>query len=228
MSRLEGRRVAVAGAGGSLGPAVVRALAREGAWVSGCERDAARLESLADALGQSHVADLTTAAGAQGWAQAAREVDALLHLVGGWRGGAPLHEAPEDDLAWLRALLLDTVVHTTRAFAPALRAAGPRGRFALVSARQARHPAAGNAAYAAMKAAAETWALAFGAELAETGGTANAVVVNALVTPQMRAAEPQKACATFTDVGDVAEALIFLCTDEAGAMNGQRLALHGP
>lgn len=228
MSRLEGRRVAVAGAGGSLGPAVVRALAREGAWVSGCEHDPARLEPLTGVLGQSHTADLTTVAGAQGWAQAAGEVDALLHLVGGWRGGAPLHDAPEEDLAWLRALLFDTVVHTTRAFAPALRAAGPRGRFALVSARQARRPAAGNAAYAATKAAAETWALAFGAELAETGGTANAVVVNALVTPQMRADEPQKAFATFTDVGHVAEALVFLCADEAGAMNGQLVALHGP
>jgi NAD(P)-dependent dehydrogenase (short-subunit alcohol dehydrogenase family) len=226
--RLEGRRVAVAGAGGSLGPVVVRALAREGAWVSGCERDAQRLEPLADVLGHAHVADLTTAAGAQDWARAAGTVDVLLHLVGGWRGGQPLHEAPDEDLAWLHAVLFDSVVQTTRAFAPVLRAAGPRGRFALVSARQARHPSAGNAAYAATKAAAETWALAFGAELAETGGTANAVVVNALVTPQMRAAEPEKAFASFTDVGAVAEALVFLCTDEAGAMNGQRLALHGP
>ena len=50
----------------------------------------------------------------------------------------------------------------------ALVAAGERGRFALVSSAQAQNPGAGNAAYAATKAAAEAWTLAFGRELAET------------------------------------------------------------
>jgi NAD(P)-dependent dehydrogenase (short-subunit alcohol dehydrogenase family) len=229
--RLEGRVIAVAGAGGSLGPVVVRALAAEGASVAATDRDADLLASLGDAVAHTATADLVTPDGAVAWRDAvARDlgaVDGLLHLVGGWRGGQALHEAPLEDLDLLERLLFRTVVHTTRAFAGDLRAAGDRGRFALVSAAQAQRPSAGNAAYAAMKAAAEAWTLAFAQELAETGATANAVVINALVTPQMRAEHPEKAYRTFTDAEEIAEALVFLCSDAARKMTGQRLALHG-
>ena len=97
-------------------------------------------------------------------------VTGVAHLVGGWRGGKPLPEAPLEDWALLHDLLIRTVQHTTRAFAPALKAAGDRGRFVLVSSQQAQAPTSTNAAYAAAKAAAEAWTLAFADELAETRG----------------------------------------------------------
>jgi NAD(P)-dependent dehydrogenase (short-subunit alcohol dehydrogenase family) len=228
MTNLEGRTIAVAGAGGALGPAVVDALARAGARVAACDANPQALESL-DAV-HSCVADLASATGAAEWADTVRAelgpVHGLIHLVGGWRGGAPLDQAPLADLDLLQTLLFRTVVHTTRAFAADLRAAGENGRFALVSAAQAQKPSSGNAAYAAMKAAAETWTLAFAAELKDSGATANLVVVNALVTDAMRTANPDKAYRTFTDVEEVAGALVYLCSDAARKMSGQRLALH--
>lgn len=226
-ARLEARRVAVAGAGGALGPHVVAALAAEGAWVAVAGRDAERLAAAAPDAGHVHAADLATAEGATAWADAVGAVDALLHLVGGWRGGHPLDETDLADLELLERLLFRSVVHTTRAFAPRLKAAGTRGRFALVSSTVVARPTAGNAAYAATKAAAEAWTLAFAAELAATGGTANVAVVTAIVTPAMRAEHPEKAFKTFTDAGDIAAALAYLCSDAAGKMNGQRLSLHG-
>jgi NAD(P)-dependent dehydrogenase (short-subunit alcohol dehydrogenase family) len=229
--RLDGRVVAVAGAGGALGPVVVRALAQEGTRVAACDRAEGPLERVRDVAADARVADLSTPDGAVAWrdgvVDALGEVHALLHLVGGWRGGAPLHEAPLEDLDLLEALLFRTVVHTTRAFARDLEGAGERGRFALVSAAQAQRPGAGNAAYAAMKAAAEAWTLAFAQELRDSGATANLIVINALVTPQMRAESPEKAFKTFTDAEEIAEALVFLCSDAARKMNGQRLPLHG-
>jgi NAD(P)-dependent dehydrogenase (short-subunit alcohol dehydrogenase family) len=229
--RLEGRVVAVAGAGGALGPVVVRALAQEGARVAACDRAEGPLDAVRDLAADARVADLATPEGAVAWRDAATgalgEVHALLHLVGGWRGGRRLHEAPLGDLDLLETLLFRTVVHTTRAFAADLEAAGERGRFALVSAAQAQRPSAGNAAYAAMKAAAESWTLAFAQELRDSGATANVVVINALVTPQMRAESPDKAFRTFTDAEEIAEALVFLVSDAGRKMTGQRLALHG-
>ncbi|WP_205699395.1 SDR family NAD(P)-dependent oxidoreductase [Conexibacter sp. SYSU D00693] len=223
---LEGRRIAVAGAGGALGPAVVRALAEQGAWVAAADRDAGALEVVREHAGDARTADLASAEGAAQWAAALGEVDGLLHLVGGWRGGRTVEALDLADLELLERLLLHTVVHSTRAFAPALKAAGPRGRFALVSSTVAQRPVAGNAAYAAAKAAAEAWTLTFAAELAEHGATANVVVVNALVTDRMRADEPGNAFASHTHVDDVAAALAYLVSDAAHAMNGQRLALH--
>jgi NAD(P)-dependent dehydrogenase (short-subunit alcohol dehydrogenase family) len=224
--RLEGRRIAVAGAGGGLGPTVVRALAAQGAWVAAGDRMEDRLEPLRDVAGDTRVIDLSTTEGAKAWAGALGEVDGLLHLVGGWRGGKHVEEMDLADLELLETLLFRTVVHATCAFAPLLKAAAARGRFATVSSSVVGRPTAGNAAYAATKAAAEAWTRTLAAELAETGGTANIVVVNAIVTPQMRAEHPDTAYKTFTDVEEIAEALVFLCSDAARKMNGQHLHLH--
>ena len=42
----------------------------------------------------------------------------------------------------------------------------------------------------------------------------------------MRDENPDKAYKTFTDVDEIADALVFLCSDAARKMNGQRLSLH--
>jgi NAD(P)-dependent dehydrogenase (short-subunit alcohol dehydrogenase family) len=215
---LDGRRIAVAGAGGLLGPHVVRTLTAQGAVVlAGDVRDEA-LDPVRDAAADARVADLATEEGARAWADALGEVDGLLHLVGGWRGGEAVEAMDLADLEWLETLLFRTVVHATRAFAPKLKAAGERGRFAIVSSSAVARPTAGNAAYAAAKAAAEAWTLGFAAELRETGGTANVVVVNALTD------DPRHA--TFAHVADVADALAYVCSDAARRMKGQRLHLH--
>ena len=59
------------------------------------------------------------------------------------------------------------------------------------------------------------------------GSTANAVVIGAIVTPEMRAERPDETFATFTPAGDIAEAIAYLFSDAASTMNGQRLVLRG-
>jgi NAD(P)-dependent dehydrogenase (short-subunit alcohol dehydrogenase family) len=205
---------------------VVRALAAAGAWVAAGGRDPARLEALREVAGDVRAADLSTAASAAAWAEAIGPVDGLVHLVGGWRGGAVLEELDLADLELLETQLFHTVVHATRAFAPTLKAAGARGRCALVSSSVVGRPTPGNAAYAATKAAAEAWMLTLASELAPSGGTANVVVVDAIATPAMRAEHPGQDDTGLTDADDIAAALAYLCSDAARAMNGQRLRLH--
>jgi NAD(P)-dependent dehydrogenase (short-subunit alcohol dehydrogenase family) len=177
----------------------------------------------------TYAVDLLDPEATDGWAAHIAErfggVDALIHLVGGWRGGKPISEAPVEDDEFLHALLVRTVQTATRAFLPHL--AARAGRFAIVSSLQAQAPTSTNAAYASSKAAAEAWTLALADELAESGGTANIVVVNAIVTPEMRAQNPDKPYKTFTDAEHIAEALAFLLSDAGSKMNGQRLSLHG-
>ena len=216
--------IVVTGAGGSLGPYVARALADAGRDLCCCDTDTSRLEGLP---GRHDEVDLLDDDATREWAQSLDGVTGVAHLVGGWRGGKPLSEAPLEDWTLLRDLLIRTVQHTTRAFAPALKAAGERGRFVLVSSQQAQAPTSTNAAYASAKAAAEAWTLAFADELEETRGTANVLVVNAIVTPEMREKNPDKAYATFTDARHMADAIAWLMSDAAVAMNGQRLSLHG-
>jgi NAD(P)-dependent dehydrogenase (short-subunit alcohol dehydrogenase family) len=234
MRDLDGRVVAIAGAGGGLGPLVAARLAAAGATVAGTDRDQEHLDSLAADLGiaaerwDGRAVDLLDEEAARGWCAALVErfgrVDGLVHLVGGWRGGKPLHEAPLADWDLLHDLLVRTVQHTTRAFHDQL-AASEHGRFVLVSAKQAQSPTNTNAAYAAAKAAAEAWTLALADGFGSGGATANIVVVEAILTPRMREENPGKRFPTFTPAEQVAEAIAFLCSDAGEKMNGQRFPL---
>ncbi|HEY7150184.1 MAG TPA: SDR family oxidoreductase [Solirubrobacterales bacterium] len=235
MTRLDGRVIAVAGAAGGLGPSVVRRLAEERATIAATDISQDRLDQLGDDLVLSdqrydgRSVDLLDEEATRSWASDLRErfgrVDGLLHLVGGWRGGQPLPEAPLSDYDWLHDLLVRTVQHTTRAFWEAL-VASEHGRFVLVSSSQAQRPEGTNAAYAAAKAASESWTLALADSFKDTSATANIVVVNAILTPTMRQENPDKPFRTFTSAEQIAEAICFVCSDAAAKMNGQRLSLH--
>jgi NAD(P)-dependent dehydrogenase (short-subunit alcohol dehydrogenase family) len=232
-SSLADRVIAIAGAGGNLGPTVVQRLAPTGARLALGGRDEAPLEALArDAGAEADTAavDLLDAEAARAWAQGIAHrhgrIDALVHLVGGWRGGKPIEEAPLEDWDFLSSLLVRTVQHATQAFAQHLTASG-HGRFVLVSAGQAQSPTHPNAVYAAAKAASEAWTLALADRFKGTGATANIVVVGAIVTPQMRTESPDKDFSTFTPAEEIAAAIAYLCSDSASSMNGQRVTLRG-
>lgn len=234
---LEERVIAIAGAAGGLGPVVARTLADQGATLALTDINAERLDALIEQLAvpeesiDARVSDLLTEDGARAWAAALEQrfgrTDVLLHLVGGWRGGQPIAEAPISDYDWLHDLLVRTVQNATRAFYEALRQS-PHGRFVLVSSAQAQRPDGTNAAYAATKAAAETWTLALADSFRseESAATANVIVVNAILTPRMREESPEKEFKTFTSAEEIAGALAFLCSDTAAKMNGKRLSLH--
>ncbi len=233
MNDLDGRVIAIAGVGGGLGPLVAARLAEAGATVAGTDRNQGVLDAVAAdlAIGErwdGRAVDLLDEDAVRAWCAALvgrfGRVDGLVHLVGGWRGGKPLHEAPLSDWDLLHDLLVRTVQHTTRAFHDQL-AASEHGRFVLVSAKQAQSPTNTNAAYAAAKAAAEAWTLAFADGFEPGGATANIVVVDALLTPRMREENPGKDFPTFTPAEQVAEAIAFLCSDAGEKMNGQRLPL---
>jgi NAD(P)-dependent dehydrogenase (short-subunit alcohol dehydrogenase family) len=234
MSNLDGRVLAIAGIAGGLGPMVAERLAAGGATVAGADVSQERVDTVGAGLAlpperwDGRAVDLLDEGATGGWCAALLErfgrVDALLHLVGGWRGGQPLHEEPLSDWDLLHDLLIRTVQHTTRAFHDAL-LASEHGRFVLVSAKQAQSPSNSNAAYAAAKAAAEAWTLALADGFEGTAATANIVVVDAILTPRMREESPGEAFPTFTPAEHIAEAIAFLCSDAAGKMNGQRLPL---
>ena len=233
---LDDRVIAIAGVGGGLGPAVAARLGAAGAIVAGADRDQDGADAVGASLGLGErwdgaAVDLTDEDAVGAWRDGLVErhgrVDGLIHLVGGWRGGQPLHEEPLADWDLLHQLLIRTVQLTTRAFHGQL-AASAHGRFVLVSAKQAQRPSNGNAAYAAAKAAAEAWTLAYADGFGPGGATANIIVVDAILTPRMRAENPGKEFPTFTPTEHIADAIAFLCSDAAAEMNGTRLMLTMP
>lgn len=237
MGSLDDRVIAIAGAGGGLGPVVAQRLAAAGAKLALTDRDQARLDAVVADLGvdedrvDARVVDLLDPEAGATWSAAIEQrlgrVDGLAHLVGGWRGGEPLATFPLEDYELLHDLLVRTVINTTRGFYDHL-AASENGRFVLVSSSQAQGPDGTNAAYGATKAAAEAWTIALADSFREAGSaaTSNVLVINAIVTPQMRAQSPEKEYRTFTDADEIAAGIEFLCGDGARKMNGKRLPLY--
>ncbi|MET9293473.1 SDR family NAD(P)-dependent oxidoreductase [Streptomyces sp. NPDC003077] len=239
---LEGAVVAVAGAAGPAGRAVLLRLAEAGAVVVGADADAARLAEAVDAARYAHggatvtgdTVDLLDLAATREWASRTEKeygrIDGLVHLVGGWRGSASFAETDLADWDLLDKLLVRTLQHTSLAFQAPLERSG-NGRFVLVSAAGASKPTAGNAAYAAAKSAAEAWTLALGDAFRKAGGesgpraAAAILVVKALVNDQMRAERPKAKFAGFTDVTELATAITGVWDRPAGEVNGQRLWL---
>jgi NAD(P)-dependent dehydrogenase (short-subunit alcohol dehydrogenase family) len=229
LTSLEERVIAIAGAGGNLGPTVVRRLAPTGARLALGGRQRAPLDELGVKADIAEV-DLLDPGSARAWADGIAErlgrVDALVHLVGGWRGGTPIDEAPLEEWELLQSLLVRTLAHATQAFAQHLIDSG-RGRFVDISSGQAQTPTSKNAVYAAAKAAGEAWTLALADRFKGTGATANVIVVGSILTPRMRKESPDKDFSTFTPAEEIAEAIAYLCSDAAATMNGQRLTLRG-
>lgn len=237
--RLEGAVIAVAGAAGPAGQAALLKLAEEGARVVAADSDPARLAEAVDAARFAHggatvtgdTVDLLDLAATREWAERTEKefgrIDGLVHLVGGWRGSANFAETDLADWDALHALLVRTVQHTSLAFQGALERSG-NGRYLLISAAGASKPTAGNAAYAASKAAAEAWTLALGDAFRKAGGdgtppaAAAILVVKALVNAQMRADRPNAKFAGFTDVTDLAEAVAGTWSTSTQELNGTR------
>ncbi|MDQ1043272.1 SDR family oxidoreductase [Streptomyces sp. V4I2] len=239
---LSGAVIAVAGAGGPAGRATLLRLAEAGATVVGADNDPERLAEAVDAARYSaggatvtgETVDLLDLGSTRDWAVRTEKefgrIDGLVHLVGGWRGSETFVKTSLDDWDFLELLLIRTVQHTSLAFFEGLQRS-ERGRYLLISAAGASKPTAGNAAYAAAKAAAEAWTLALADAFRKAGGgdgprsAAAILVVKALVHDAMRAERPNARFAGFTDVKDLAEEIVEVWEKPAAEVNGKRLWL---
>ena len=239
-----GSLVVVTGAGGPAGTAMVQALVATGASVVGADRRQEPLDVVAATLGDAaslftgSVVDLLDAEATRAWADGVAashpsgtpRVDGVVHLVGGWRGGSRFTDNTVADSELMLDLLVRTLQHVSLSFHDHL-LASTRSEFVIVSAMAAEKPTAGNAAYAAAKAAAEAWTAAladsFGKEQKDSPATAAAttLVVKALVHDAMRAADPDKTFPGYTDVVDLAAETVALWALDAATANGLRKVL---
>ena len=233
---LNDRTVLITGANGGLGRAAARTLAARGARLALVGQDRGKLETLAGELDlpASHLllqaADLRDPAAAgrlvaavMGWSG---RLDVLLQLVGGWTGGKGLAEVPAADLEHMLAQHLWTTFHLVQAAVPPMLAGG-WGRLIAISSPYAVHPAAGGGPYAIAKAAQDTLFLTLAQELKGSGVTANLIQVRSIDAQSERLTHPSPKNASWTTLDEIIGAVIYLCSDVAGQVNGARLPLFG-
>lgn len=162
MSReLDGKVVLIAGATSGSGEAVSKALVGAGATVLAVGTRPDALQALADAVPgvDTHGCDLADRSAVAELAMRIHvkfgDIDGLVHLVGGWRGGGGIGGQSDEDWDFLERSFA-TLRNTSRVFYDDL-VASSAGRLAVVSSTAVDRPYAGGANYAAAKAAADAW-----------------------------------------------------------------------
>jgi NAD(P)-dependent dehydrogenase (short-subunit alcohol dehydrogenase family) len=238
MQRFQNCRCVVTGAADGIGRATVEKFLSEGADVLACDINH---DGLADLAGAGLLTmDITSADAPEQLMQAAENslggLDVLVNNAG-ISLGAPV-ESLDDDI-WDRVLdvNLHAVFRLSRAAIPQLKKSG-RGRIVNVGSVMSEFSAPGMAAYTVSKHGVAGFTKTLALELGVHGITANYVLPGAIVTGITRSvfeADTQfrefwTAKAALKRLGqpeDVANAIIFLASEEAAFVTGHGLKVDG-
>ena len=219
---------------GQVGETVARTFAERGARVIVVSRDAGEVASRTaeirgagfDAAG--YACDLADLAAVQSLAgRVAAEhggpLDALVNLAGGFAMSGPVADSDPEVWAQMTRINLLTAYCATKAFLPQLR----RSRGAIVYFAAAAALPGGSVsgmwAYAAAKGAVLTLMRAVAAEERDAGVRSNAVAPTAIRTATNL--ESMGEGARYVERQEVADAVWYLCSGEARAVNGQVVRL---
>jgi NAD(P)-dependent dehydrogenase (short-subunit alcohol dehydrogenase family) len=229
-----GQVVIVIGAGGNLGAAITRALARQGASLALADRQRPGLDRAAIGMeGAERLlmpgADARTREGAtrivaETMARFGR-IDALVNTVGTFKM-ASVADGAADDWSSLMDLNALSALRLSEAVLPPMLAKG-YGRIVHVGAAAGQRSFAGASVYAASKDAVLRITEAVSDENKSHGVTANCVLPGTIDTPQNRAAMPQADPALWVTPDDIAAVVTFLVSREAGAVTGVALPVTG-
>jgi 3-oxoacyl-[acyl-carrier protein] reductase len=221
VTQLQDKVIVIAGATSAAGRAVARALVDAGARVVVVGSHQGRLDELeveipgvvgerADLTDGDDVLELAMRVHAR-----VGDVDGVVHLVGGWRGGGGIAGQTEEDyrvlersftaLRYVSRVFFDDLVHSDA------------GRIAIVSSTTVEKPTAGGANYIAIKAASESWmrSLADGFRKAEAPAAAVTLRVKSLAGLEARLAD--EVVALWSTDGAASELNGRVTTLEAGA-----------
>lgn len=219
----------VTGSCGALGSAVAAAFADAGATVAAC--DIVDIDS-EDSLLESrenvafYQADFTDeAVVAETIDQVVSDhgqIDCLVNVAGTWRGGDPVEETDTDLFEMLFDINLKTMFLATKHALPALQAT--EGSVVSVSARSGLEGGTGDGVYRATKASVRIMTETVAEENLGTV-RANCVMPSVLDTPMNR--EMMTPSDEWVDPADVAEVILFLCSDAASVTSGAAVPVYG-
>jgi NAD(P)-dependent dehydrogenase (short-subunit alcohol dehydrogenase family) len=153
-------------------------------------------------------------------------IDALVHTVGAWRGGKPVHEADMADWDFLFNVNLRTTLLCCRAVIPQMLKQG-RGKIINVASRDGLAGSAGYAAYSASKSAVLRLTEALAEEVKASNINVNCIMPGTIDTPQNRAASPNADFSKWVEPSAIADVIQFLASDVSRAINGAAIPVFG-
>tara|TARA_B100000925_G_scaffold189311_1_gene143113 strand:- start:21 stop:845 length:825 start_codon:yes stop_codon:yes gene_type:complete len=241
--RLDGKTALVTGGGSGFGAGIARRFAGEGARLLLVDINADAAAAVAAEIGAASCgADVADAASVAAMAAAAKEhlgaLDILVNNAGVTHQSGPLEDVDEESFDRVMAVNNKAVYLAARAFVPAMKAAG-KGCILNIASTAGVSPRPNLSWYNASKGWMITATRAMAVELAPYGVRVNAVnpvagetpLLASFMgedTPEMRA----KFLSTipigrFSQPEDIANAALYLCSDEASMVTGVAMEVDG-
>jgi NAD(P)-dependent dehydrogenase (short-subunit alcohol dehydrogenase family) len=226
--------VVVTGAFGALGSAVARAFARTGARLALIDVSQPSAEMQAEfgassghlLLPGADLADVeSTRKAMAAIAMRFGGIDVLVNIAGGFRW----EKVSDGDIAtWdsLYSMNLRSAVVSSKSALPAMLERG-RGRIINIGAGAAGKAGLGMGAYAASKAGVQRFTEALAEELKDQGVTVNAILPGIIDTPRNRVDMPQADSSRWVSPEAIAQVILFLASDAAGAVTGAAIPVNG-
>jgi NAD(P)-dependent dehydrogenase (short-subunit alcohol dehydrogenase family) len=231
-----GRTVLIAGGTGGLGKAVSLAFLEEGARVAVTYRKEEEYAALKDAAAANAEAlegspvDVTDEGAAARFVESIvaqhGRLDALVNTVGGYVGGVTLWNIETTVFDAMLSLNLRSGYTLARAVLPAM-LKQRHGSIVNVAAKAAFDHGAGAAAYAASKAAAVAMMDSLAADVKGTGVRVNSILPSIIDTAVNRKAMPNANFAAWPKPEEIAQVILFLCSDNAAVIHGAAVPVYG-
>jgi len=231
-----GKIVLVAGGTGGLGNAVSLAFLEEGARIVVTYRKKEEYAALKKAAGvkaaalEGSLVDVTDERATREFVASlvARHgrLDALVNTVGGYAGGVTLWELETKVFDTMLSLNLRSGYALARAVLPTMLNLR-HGSIVNVAAKAAFDHGAGAAAYAASKAAAMAMMDSLAADVKGTGVRVNSILPSIIDTAVNRKAMPNADFAAWPKPEEIAQVILFLCSDNAAVIQGAAVPVYG-
>jgi NAD(P)-dependent dehydrogenase (short-subunit alcohol dehydrogenase family) len=242
MSMMKSMTAVVVGGHSGFGEAVSRTFAAQGAnvVVAARRRDVVD-EVAADIGGIGMTCDIVddeqvSALVADAVEQTGR-LDVFVNCAG-YSQSTPISDLTPELLADMHAVQIQGAMYCMRHAGNAMRQLGNGGSFVSISSLTAHNPSRGLAAYASAKAALENVTEIAAVEYGDAGVRFNAVAASLIETPMTAAAfehapAAMRAIGEMTPLGrfgssqDIANAVLFLCSDLGSFITGQTIRVDG-
>jgi NAD(P)-dependent dehydrogenase (short-subunit alcohol dehydrogenase family) len=229
MPSLDQKIALITGAKGGVGASVTEAFLTAGATVIGVSRSI-QASDFPHPRFAAMPAELSTGESARKLTDAVaakfQRIDIVVHLVGGFAGGKPVHETDDATLEQMLDVNLKSAFFVARAVLPQMRKQGS-GRIIAIGSRAAVEPSPNAAVYAASKAALVSLIRTIAAENHDRGISANAILPDMIDTPANRKAIPGADYSKWVQPSQVANLALSLAWDGLSQVNGAAIPIYG-
>src|ERR1041385_3555920 len=234
-NQFTGKVALITGGTGGLGRAVTLAFLHEGASVIATYIKKDEADALRDAVGPNARLELLPLDATNeddcrtlvdGITARYGQIDILVNTIGGYAAGKPMWETETQTFQLMLTLNLRTGHNLAKAAVPAM-LRRKSGAIVNIAAKAAFDHAAGAGAYAVLKNSALALFDCLAQDLKGTGVRANSILPSIIDTGPNRKAMPNADFSKWPKPEEIAQVILFLCSDRAKVVHGAAIPVYG-